>query len=118
MIMHLRYAAPPFILTVLLFFFRVGLCSHRVLTIAGHMAASWTLDTCISTKSRQYDGLGVHAIIDQDTCVKRPLSEAINDLPCDAWLHRVDVIQRDFDASMGNTWMHRDSPIKDRTTWI
>ena len=82
------------------------------------MAASRMLDTCISTESCRYDGLGVHMIINQDMCVKRPLSEVIDNLPCDTWLHRTDVIQPDFGASMGNAWMHRDGPIKDQTTSI
>ena len=64
------------------------------------------LDTRTSEKLRRYGGLGVHAIIYQDTCVNGPLSEAINDLPCNTWLHRTDVIQRDFGASMEDAWMH------------
>ena len=115
---HLRYAAPPFILTFLLFFFRVGLCSRRFLTFVGHVAASRELDTRTSNESRRYDGLRVHAIIAQDTCIKRPLSEAIYDSPCDMWLHQTDAIQRDFGASMGDEWMHQDSQIEDRTTEI
>ena len=75
---------------------------------AGHMAELGALDTRISNESRRYSGLEVHAIIDQDTCVKRPLSEAIDDSPCDTWLHRTDAIQCDFGTSMGDAWMHQD----------
>ena len=82
------------------------------------MAECSALDTCTSKKSRQYSGLGVHTIIYQDMCVNGPLSEAISNLPCDRWLHRTYAIQHDFDASMGDVWMHQDGQIKDQMTQI
>ena len=49
----------------------------------------------------------------QDTCVKRHLSEAIDDSSCTTWLHQTNVIQRNFGAPWGDAWMHYDDPIKD-----
>ena len=50
--------------------------------------------------------------------LKGHLSEAIDDSPCTMCLHQKVAIHHDFGASWGHTWMHRDGPIEDRTTWI
>ena len=82
------------------------------------MAEYGALDTRTSNESRQYGGLGVHVIIYRQTCVNGPLSEAIDNLPCDTWLHRTNAIERNFGASMGEAWMHQDGQIEDQTTQI
>ena len=60
---------------------------------ARHVAASWVLDTRASNEARQYIGLGVHAITIRARALNRILSNA-------------------FDDSLGDTWTHREDPIK------
>ena len=43
---------------------------------------------------------------------------AIDDSPCDTWLHRTNVIQRHFGASWGDARMHHDGQIEDQTMEI
>ena len=69
-VMQMLTAPLCFILSNPVFFLGVGLCSRGVLPCAGHMAAPWTSNTRASIEMRQYDGLGVHAIVNHNTCVE------------------------------------------------
>ena len=46
---HLRYGAPPFILVISSFFFRVGLCSCGFLTFSGDVASRGASDAIATT---------------------------------------------------------------------
>ena len=55
---YLRYAAQAFIRAVSPFFFRVGLCSQRVLTFLGDVASCGASDVIEMTEMPQLRGLG------------------------------------------------------------
>ena len=64
----MRYRAPIFKHDFFRFFFRVGLCSHTVLTFAGHVAARQTSDERASIEMHRCGGQGVHPISIKNTC--------------------------------------------------
>ena len=82
-----------------------------IFSFAGDVAVPWTSDAiaineggvdCVDLSPRDQD---------HDTFIKKALSEAIDGSPYNKWLHRADGIQREFDASWRDAWMHCDHPI-------
>ena len=60
---------------------------------AGHVAASLALDAHTSNGARRCGGLGVHAITIRARALNHVLSNIFDDSPGDTWTHREDPIK-------------------------
>ena len=65
---EMRYRAPIFILTIFIYFFRVGRCPTHVLPFAGDVDARRVSD---SFRTAEIAWTRVHTIVNQSTCVIR-----------------------------------------------
>ena len=81
----MRYQAPHYILTSPRFFIPCGTMFPRNLPSAGDMAARWALDEIAMRPSR---GRGVHRTINETHARNGYLSEAIDGISGNTWLHQ------------------------------